>query len=197
MKRLVFAVVLLLPMGAFAESMWLTSHGRLLPDSAFNLEAFVGTRSAGVGAMQGGLGAELAYFFTDRTVELRAAKAWQLKVGAASASATIGGASYLVPDAFDLGIGPQLGLTLGLGGERFQFDLGLQTGADAFVRGALRFPQRGLVGFSAHLGPVVVGLQARLGVDLEVGGRQAPWKGEAVLWVSSDTAKELSKINDQ
>lgn len=190
MKRFALSVfaVLVVAHPASAESMWLSSHGRLLPDSAFNLEAFVGTRSAGVGVMQGGLGAEVAYFFTDRTAELRGVRAWQLTSGAASASATIGGAAYLVPDVFDLGIGPHLGLTLGLGGDRFQFDLGLQSGADVFVRGAIRFPQRGLIGFSAHLGKVVLGLQARLGVDLEVGGRQAPWKGEAVLSFAYDTS---------
>ena len=186
MKRALLILVLCLPFAVRAEAMWLTSHARLLPAEELGVEAFVGTRSVGAGVTQGGFGGELAYFFLDRFVELRGARVFPVRSGFATVTVTTGVSAYVVPDAFDVGLGPVLGLNLGLGGERFQFELGLQTGIDAFFRGWARFPERGVIGFTVKVERFTLGLQARLGVDLELGGRQAPWEGEAVLSVRYD-----------
>jgi hypothetical protein len=187
MKHTFVALLLLLPTFAHAEAGWLTAPGRL--DPGLTVSGFVGTRTVGLGAThaddeqaRAALGGELAYSFVDRFVEARGARVWQLNpTGVATASVTAGGSAYFVAGApFDVGLGPQLGLNLGLGSEAVQFELGLRTGAELFARGTLRFPERGVLGVSVHLGPVRVSLLACLGIDVEP-GHAAPWRGEAVL----------------
>jgi hypothetical protein len=115
------------------------------------------------------LTAELAYAWRHRTLELRGARLWQLTpTRTGTLSAFVGGAAHVVPEGrFDLGVGPHAGLTLSLGGSVCTVDLGLQTGAELFFAPVLaRFPQRAQLSLNFVLGPLALGLHARLGVDL-------------------------------
>ena len=76
-------LVLLLASSALAEGGWLTARGRLQPE--LRLEAWGGTRSAGVGLVlpdapgaRAAVSGELLYAFLDRTLEVRGARVWQL-----------------------------------------------------------------------------------------------------------------------
>ena len=168
---LVFAAALLTGSTAHAEAGWLTSRGRLLPQT--RLEAWGGPRSVGVGLVRpdgvgasAGWGVETLYTFPDRVLELRGTRQWQFsKTRAATGSATLELSSFIVPVGdFDLGIGPHAGLNLGVGGGFFTIDFGLQSGLELFVRqDAPRFPQRALIGFNFQLGEVAVSAMARGG----------------------------------
>jgi hypothetical protein len=192
---LMLVVVLLTAGTAHAEAAWLTSRGRLLPET--RLEAWGGPRSAGVGFVRpddgarAGWGVETSYAFPDRTLELRGTRLWQFsKTRFATGSATVGLSSFIVPVGdFDLGIGPHAGLNLALGGGVFTVDLGLQTGLEVFVRQeAPRFPQRALIGFNFQLGQVAVALMARAGMDL-IPGQYFVGRGEFIVslgWLGLD-----------
>lgn len=173
-----WCVVVVISAGlAHAEAGWLTSHGRVADST--RLEAFGGTRSVGLGAVvpdagnrRAAISFEGAYAYFDRTAELRGARLWQLtRNGTATVSASLGGSFHVVPyDVFDFGVGPHGALTLALGGEVWSFDLGIQTGAELFIRGPIgRFPERLLIGVSGHFGSFSVSLQGRAGVDVIVG----------------------------
>lgn len=176
---------------ALAESGWLTARGRLAPE--LRVEAWGGPRSVGAGFLRpdepgapAGLGAEVAYVIPDRVLTLRAGRAWQLtRTGFATASATLGGAAWFVPQVdFDLGIGPHAGLALALGGERFTVDLGLQAGLEIFVRyGGPRVPVRAQLGASLRLGEWAVGAMARAGADV-LPGEGFVGRGEVILSLS-------------
>jgi hypothetical protein len=187
---------------AHAEAAWLTSRGRLLPET--RLEAWGGPRSAGVGFVRpdsegarAGWGLETSYAFPDRTLELRGTRLWQFtKTRAATGSATVGVSSFIVPVGdFDLGIGPHAGLNLSLGGGFFTVDFGLQTGLEVFVRqDAPRFPQRALMGFNFQFGPVAVSLMARAGVDF-IPGHYFVGRGEFIVslgWLGVDRYWKLA-----
>ncbi len=187
MKRALFFVLSLSATFAGAEGGWLSARGRLQPD--LRLEAWAGSRTAGLGVVfpdapgaMAGIGAEVLYAFFDRTLELRGARVWQLtKNRLATASTTVGASAHLVPSAFDVGLGPHAGLNLALGGERFTFDFGLQTGVEVFVTSQrTRLPQRLLLGADLRLGQFGVGVHLRGGVDL-VPGHGFVGRGEATV----------------
>lgn len=194
------AVVMLCAAGtARAEAGWLTSRGRLLPETV--VEAFVGTRSFGAGFVRtdtgnarAGLSFEGVVGFTDRDAELRGARVWQLGAARfATASVSVGGAAFIVPDrAFDLGLGPQAQLALTLGGKVFSVDLALQTGVELFLRqqGAPRLPQRAVLGLHLRLSEFTLAVMARAGADV-FPGRSFVGRGEVMVsvgWLGLDTS---------
>jgi len=200
MTRALIAVLLFLAArDARAEAGWLTSRGRLLPETV--VEAFVGTRSFGAGFVRtdtgnprAGLSFEGVVGFTDRDAELRGARVWQLgDARFATASVSLGGAAFIVPDrAFDLGLGPQAQLALTLGGRVFSVDLALQTGVEFFLRqqGAPRLPQRAALGLHLRLAEFTVAVMARAGADL-LPGRNFVGRGEVMVsvgWLGLDTS---------
>lgn len=189
--RAVALVVLLAGTGARADAGWLTSRGRVQPQS--RLEAWGGPHSFGAGVLlldegrdDRGVGLEVAWVVPDRVAALRLGRTWQLtRVGVAAVSATVGGTGWFVPSPLlDLGAGPQASLGLTLGGEVFSVELGLQSGVEVFVRQeGPRLPQRAQLGFSLRLGHWAVSLLARLGADV-LPGRGFVGRGEAVLSLS-------------
>ncbi len=198
MRRALAALVLVGLSGpAVAESGWLSARGRLLPET--RVEAFVGTRSFGVGVLRtddgnprAGLALEGVVTFVDRVAELRGARVWQLsQTRFGTASASLGASAFIVPQAaLDLGLGPHAALNLSLGGQVFSVDLGLQTGVEFFLRqqGAPRLPQRALVGLNLRVSEFLVSAMARVGVDL-VPGRNFVGRGEVMLsvgWLGLD-----------
>lgn len=199
MTRALVALVLIAAPVARAEAGWLTSRGRLLPETV--VEAFVGTRSFGAGFVRtdtgnprAGLSFEGVVGFTDRDAELRGARVWQLgEARFATASVSLGGAAFIVPDrAFDLGLGPQAQLALTLGGRVFSVDLALQTGLELFLRqqGAPRLPQRAVLGLHLRISEFTVAVMARAGADV-VPGRAFVGRGEvmaSVGWLGLDNA---------
>jgi hypothetical protein len=195
----VVVVMLCAGFEARAEAGWLTSRGRLLPETV--IEAFVGTRSFGAGFVRtdtsnprAGLSFEGVVGFTDRDAEVRGARVWQLgDARFATASVSLGGAAFVVPDrAFDLGIGPQAQLALTLGGRVFSVDLALQTGLEVFLRqqGAPRLPQRAAVGLHLRVSEFTVAVMARAGADI-MPGRNFVGGGVVMVsvgWLGLDTA---------
>jgi hypothetical protein len=194
-----FVVVLCVAHEARAETGWLTSRGRLLPETV--VEAFVGTRSFGAGFVRtdtnnprAGLSFEGVVGFTDRDAELRGARVWQLgEARFATASVSVGGAAFIIPDrAFDLGLGPQAQLALSLGGRVFSVDLALQTGLELFLRqqGAPRLPQRAVLGLHLRVSEFTLAVMARVGADL-FPGRNFVGRGEVMVsvgWLGLDTS---------
>lgn len=178
----------LLASTAWAEAGWLTARGRLAPE--LRVEAWGGSRSLGAGFVRpdaddarAGTSLEALYVFTDRTVELRGARVWQLTVNRfATASATLGAAFHVVPSPADVGLGPHAGLNLALGGAVFTVDLGLQTGAEFFFSMlAPRLPQRASLGLNLRLGHWGLGVQARMGADVMPGNG---WVGRGEVMAS-------------
>ena len=171
---------------ASAEGQWLTARGRLTPET--RLEAWGGARTVGVGAVRpndeatAAWSAELAYAFTDRVVELRAARLWQLtRTRFATASANVGASVFVVPVGVNLGLGPNAGLTLSLGGRSVSVDLGLQSGIDLFIfEAAPRLPQRGLIGVTVRVGDIALSAMARAGADL-VPGHTFVFRGDFMV----------------
>ena len=95
---------------------------------------------------------------------------WQLApTRFATATANLGTSLFVVPSGFDAGVGPNGGVTLSLGGQTVSVDLGLQTGSDVFVRGAVRLPQRALVGVTARVFDFTISAMARAGADIVPG----------------------------
>lgn len=197
MRRACAVGVLLASASAFAEAGWLSSRGRLVPET--RIEAFVGSRSFGAGFVRtdtgnprAGLSFEGVVSFADRAAELRGARVFQLtETRLATASLALGGAAFVVPDRrVDLGLGPQASLSLSIGGERFSVDLSLQTGVEVFLRQETgpRFPQRGVLGFTLRLWEFTVAAFARVGADL-VPGRNFIGRGEVMVsvgWLGLD-----------
>jgi hypothetical protein len=208
--RVVVGLLLLLPSVGRAEAGWLTSRGRLLPET--RLEAFVGTRSFGFGFVRpdsanprAGLSFEGVVGYSDRDAELRGARTWQFPpTQGATASVSVGGAAFIVPDrAVDGGLGPHATLALSLGGKTFTVDLSLQSGAELFFRqpGLARFPQRAGLGLHLRLSEFTVALMARAGADL-IPGRAFVGRGEVVLsvgWLGLPSAPEptVTSVNPQ
>lgn len=191
-------VLVFVPGLALAESSWLTARGRLLPET--RVEAFVGTSSFGAGVLRtddsnsgAGVAVETVVGFADRDLELRGARVWQFASrGIASASVALGGAVFLVPDrrALELGAGPHGQLSLTLGGSVFAVDLSLQTGAELFLRGGLRLPQRAGLGLHLRVSEFTVAAMARMGADV-VPSRSFVGRGEVMLsvgWLGLDSA---------
>ncbi|MDP1922321.1 MAG: hypothetical protein Q8L14_39140 [Myxococcales bacterium] len=195
----VVVVTLFAAGNAHAEAGWLTARGRLVPETV--VEAFVGTRSFGAGFVRtdtgnprAGLSFEGVVGFTDRDAELRGARVWQLgDARFATASVSVGGAAFLVPDrAFDLGLGPQAQLALSLGGRVFSVDLALQTGLELFLRqqGPPRLPQRAVFGLHLRISEFTVAVMARAGADV-FPGRAFVGRGEVMVsvgWLGLDTS---------
>ena len=188
--RVTALFIVLFAASAFAEGGWLTARGRLQPEA--RVEAWGGTNSLGVGLVlpdaknrSAALGAEVLYAFRDRVVELRGGRVWQFTANRfATASVTAGAVAFVVPAAFDFGLGPHGTLALALGGERFTVDLALETGAEFFVHGLVsRFPQRGLVGLNLRLGSWAISAQGKLGVDL-VPSANFIGRGEVIVSLS-------------
>lgn len=128
---------------------------------------------------------EALYAFRNRTAELRGGRVWQFTANRfATASATLSGAAHLVPEGFDVGIGPHGNLSLALGGEVFTVDLSLETGAELFFRSlTARVPIRGGLGLNLRVGDWAFSAQARLGADV-IPGANFVGRGEVVLSVS-------------
>lgn len=117
-------------------------------------------------------GAEALVWTGSGVLETRGGVAWQLwKPGLLALSAQTGAALHVVgKGAFDLGLGPELGLSLGLGRERWEVSLGAQTGLELFVRtGGPRFPLRGVLQARYGRGPLDLTLFGRAGADYENG----------------------------
>jgi hypothetical protein len=185
MKR-ALCLVSLLAAPAFAEGGWLTARGRLQPGT--RLEVWGGNVSFGAGLVapdakdaRAALSLEALYAFRDRTLELRGGRVWQFTAARfATASATLSGAAFVVPEGFDLGIGPHGALSLALGGETFTVDLTLETGAELFFRERVaRLPQRGGLGLNLRVGEFGFSLQAKIGADI-IPGANAVARGELV-----------------
>jgi len=188
--RVLLVLVVLSASSALAEGGWLTSRGRLQPEMRF--EVWGGTRSVGLGLVlpdspgaKAGVGAELAYAFLDRTLEVRGARVWQFSKNAlGTGSATLGGSVHVVPEQFNVGLGPHAGLNLAIGGDVFTVDLGLQTGVEVFFVDLLpRLPERLLISLNLRLGSWSIGLHLRGGVDI-LPGRGFVGRGEAALSLS-------------
>jgi hypothetical protein len=188
--RRALLLLALFALPAFAEGGWLTSRGRLQPE--LRLEAWGGTESFGAGVVapdvKGAKAAvliEALYAYRHRAVELRGGRVWQFTASRfATAAATLSGAAYLVPEGFDVGIGPHGNLSLALGGEVFTVDLALETGAELFVRSlTTRIPLRGGLGLNLRVGDWGFGAQARLGADV-IPGANFVGRGELILSVS-------------
>lgn len=186
MTRLVTCAVMLASCAAWAEGQWLTSRGRLVPET--RLEVFGGGRAFGVGIVRpndearAAWSAELVYAYTDRVVELRGARVWQFtQTRFATGSVNAGTSLYVLPERFNLGLGPTAGLTLSLGGQTVSVDLGLQTGVDLFAVGALpRLPQRASIGVTVRVSDFTVSAMARAGADL-MPGHAFVGRGDVVL----------------
>jgi hypothetical protein len=180
-------LLLLAALPAFAEGGWLSARGRLQPE--LRLEAWAGNLSFGAGVVAPDAGnvraallIEALYAFRDRTIELRGGRVWQLTANRfATASATLSGAAYVVPEGFDLGIGPHGTLSLALGGRVFTVDLSLETGAELFFRARVaRLPQRGVLGLNLRIADFGLSAQAKLGADV-VPGANPVGRGELML----------------
>lgn len=164
MRTLALAAILTAGL-AHADAAWLTTRGRL-PD-ATQVTAFAGLHEVGAGFSRDGLGAEAAWAYGDRVLELRATRGWQLTRFLAGYAGLTG---LLVPqDALDLGLGPHVGLALALGVPAFSVQLGGSTGAEIFARGTARFVERVHLGLTTRLGRFSAGLTLRAGVDLSPG----------------------------
>lgn len=200
MKRALISLISFSAAISSAEAGWLSARGRLVPET--RVEAFVGTRSFGVGVLRtdtgnprAGLAFEGVVGFTDRDAELRGARVWQVtQTGFATTSVSLGGAAFIVPDraAFDLGIGPHASLALSLGGPVFSVDLSLQTGLEVFLRqqGAPRLPQRAGLGLHLRVSEFTIAAMARIGADV-FPGRNFVGRGEVMLsvgWLGFDHA---------
>ena len=94
---------------------------------------------------------------------------------------TLGGTLHVIAGPLNVGLGPQAGLNLSLGGKALSVDLGLLTGAEFFVNSFLaRLPQRGALGINARIGSLSIGASARIGADI-VPGQGFVGRGELVL----------------
>jgi len=177
---------------ARADAPWVTSSARL--DEGRQVEVSIGTRAFGAGLLVAdtpstAIGAEGLLYPGDRVFELRGARQWRLtRTGRLfSLSVQAGAASFAtVSGPFDLGVGPEGGLTVGWGWQHFMVDLGAQAGAEVFARsGGPRFPLRLLLGLGTRLGRVGLGVWGRAGADLEA-GRPVTFRLEATaalrLW---------------
>jgi hypothetical protein len=183
-------MLVVLSQSSLAEGGWLTARGKLQSDA--RIEGWGGTRSLGAGVvlpdsepMPTAVAFEVAWAHHDRNLTLDGARVWQLTPsGLAMASFSLGGAVHLVPEGFDLGIGPHAGLSLSIGGPRFSLDLGVQTGAEAFLASLqARFPQRAVLGLSVRIGAWAMGLQGRIGADV-LPGRGFVLRDEAMVSLS-------------
>ncbi len=186
MMRLAVMVVVLFAGASRAEGQWLTSRGRLQPET--RLEVWGGARSFGVGLVRpneearAAWSAEAVYAFADRVIELRGARVWQFtKTRFATASVNAGTSLYLVPERFNVGLGPTAGLTLSLGGQNVSVELGLQTGIDVFaVQTQPRLPQRALIGVTVRARDFTISAMARAGADI-VPGHSFVGRGDFML----------------
>ncbi len=187
--RTLAAVALLTSSLALAEGGWVTSRGRLQPE--LRVEVFGATDSLGVGLVspdatnpRAGLGLELVYAWRDRVIEVRGGRVWQLTpTQFATASATLGGVAFLVPDRFDAGAGLHGTLALALGGKGFTVDLAYEVGVDVFATAVVRIPQRGMLGLNSRFGDWGISLQAKAGADI-LPGAQFVGRGEVMLSLS-------------
>ena len=195
-RRWLMVVLCCSSIDAFAEAGWLASQGKI--PEAIHVQAFGGTDSFGIGALlpdepgtrSTSWTGEVLWQWKSRVGEARLSRLVAVRQNRfASVSAFFGLAALLVPEGkTDLGLGPNGGLTLTLGGNRFWVDLGVQTGFEVFVRsGGPRFTERAVVAANLRLGSFTLSVMARIGADLEA--QQAfVGRGEvifAVGWLGS------------
>lgn len=183
MKRFALAHLLVLSASAHAAAPWLSLHGRVTPSPLLLAYGTLGGAAAvgfslpdGVGLVgpapeerpRASLLGEASFDFLDRVAELRVGRQWQLTAPRLfTLSATLAGAAFFVPEGrTDVGLGPHGALALGIGGDTFCADLGLQAGAEAFVQGGVRFPVRLGLGLTARFRQWTLGLNGRTGVDV-------------------------------
>lgn len=167
---------------AHAEVGWLASTARI--DAPQRFAVFGGPNDVGTGAQltfaQGTQAAsvEVLWALAMRNAEARIAHLWLLRKGDwVSLSAAVSGSVIVVPGPFDLGFGPNGALTLNIGRRALSVQLGVQTGAEVFVREfGPRFVERLFLGITGAAGPIGWGLLARAGADLEPG---QPFVGRA------------------
>lgn len=162
---------------AFAEASWFVARGRLVEETG--VEAFVGTRSFGVGVTRtdtanprAALSFEGVFGVSDRIGELLVSRVWQITPAKfATATVSLGGSAIVVPDRLvDAGLGPHGQLSLSLGTRVFSVELGLQSGIELFLRQPTpRFAQRALLGVMLRLSDFSIGAMARVGADLFIG----------------------------
>ena len=167
------AIALLVSALACAESAVSGAQSHI-PDRA-RIDLLVGTRVLGVGFTAprdtSAWGAEGVWAWNDRVLELRGNHQWLLATSEPLAfSAHLGATALVVPvGGFDVGGGPQAGLTLGWSGQIIRFDVGLEGGAEGFFTSSgLRFPVRLVPALRARLGRLELGLVAKAGLDLTV-----------------------------
>jgi hypothetical protein len=186
MRRVFVALLLSSPI-AFAESPWLSAHGRAA--DGLRIEAWGGPRTVGAGvalvpaAWNGPLTVEGSWSFVDRMLELRGARVWQLtKPRFATPSVAVAMTTFFVPgQEFDWGLGPHAQFSLSLGSDVFAVDVGVQSGVEMFVRGGgPRFPERLSLGATLHVGNFAISLAGRTGIDLTP-GHSFVFRGEAIL----------------
>lgn len=116
--------------------------------------------------------AELHSTPLDGFLELRLGMLWQLvSAGLFSVTTQLNGALFApTRGPLDVGLGPEAGISVGLGGDGFEVFLGAQAGAEGFARGpGVRFPARLALGLRAGIGGFRASLVARAGADFEPG----------------------------
>lgn len=185
MTRALLTVVLLATTSAFADAGWLSTRTRSTSGPLAQLYAGTDAFGAGIAAPRGSTAVvgELDWRWRDRVGEARVFTVFHFRQGSfAQVAAFVGGTIIGVPQSpADLGLGPQLGISLGLGGQRFWVDLGLQSGMELFARsGTPRFVERAVIALCLQLGHFTASLIARAGADLEP-RRNFVGRGEAVL----------------
>lgn len=188
-------LALLWASSAWAEAGFLTTRGRLLPQT--RLEVWGGQGNVGLGVVtpdddaQAAWGFELGWALQNRYAEARVGRQWQFsKTRFATGSLTLGGSAIVVPvGAPDLGLGPHLTLNLGLGGAAFTVDLSLMTGAELFASAVgPRLPQRLQVGLNGRIGAFTLSAMARAGIDLEP-SRNFIFRGELIFSLGALASK--------
>jgi hypothetical protein len=181
-SRLLALVLCTAAQVAHAEAGWLASTARI--DATQRFAVFGGPNDVGAGAQLAwafgtqALSLEASWALAMRNAEARVAHLWLLRRREwVSLSASVGGSLIVVPGPLDVGFGPHGTFTVNIGRRPLSLQIGLQTGAEAFVRAfGPRFVERLFLGITGRAGPVGWGVLSRAGVDLEPG---QPFVGRA------------------
>ena len=174
-----FAVALLLGTAALADSPVIFASARVQdgPQAA----GFLGTHQAGLSFTFARYGAELAFQYFDRRVELRGGWRLELLRGPVFAAWRVCGGALFGFAPFDLGAGASTGLSAGVGGDPWEAYLGAEAGVETRVRDPLSFPLRGILGVRVRAEWFDLSVQARWTVLPPV---PAPSRIEGVLLLS-------------